>query len=359
MAPEEDAERIARRLRRQAGTAVQRRSPLYRGLLELIAADVEAGGPAWSLLAERAGEPRGDALPLRLMAAVHRLVLSGSAPELARWYPSAGGAGSAAEAWPEFRALLAGRADELRRLLDEPLQTNEPARAAALLPGFLAVARSTGLPLRVLELGASAGLNLNWDRYRYEGDGFAYGPEDSPVRIAGAYEGRVPATLPTVVAHRAGCDRRPLDAASEHDRLVLRSAVWADQLDRLALLDAALEVARRHPPAIERADALDWLEARLAEPADGVATVVVHSIVVQYLPPPERERLGELIRAAGGAATAGRPLAWLRMEPPTREVREGDPAHGLGELRLTGWPGGREELLGHAGYHGRPVRLAA
>jgi hypothetical protein len=353
-----DAARLAELLRRQAGRATQRGSPLYVGLLERLAADVEAGGPAWALLRSRAGEREGDALPLRLMAAAHRLVLTGAAPALARWYPSAGGAGSAEQAWPDLRALLAGRAAELDPLLDAPLQTNEPGRSAALLPGFLAVARTTGLPLRVLEIGASAGLNLHWDRYRYEAPGFAFGPRGSPVRLRDVYEGALPEPAAVAVASRAGCDRNPLDPASEADRLVLRSAVWADQTERLALLDAALAVARAHPVEIERSDALPWLDVRLAQRADGRATVVVHSIVVQYLPRPDRARLRERIETAGAAATHAAPLAWLRLEPPGRAQGDDGPDRGLAELRLSTWPGGRELRLGAAGYHGRPVRLA-
>jgi hypothetical protein len=352
------AERLERRFRRQAATALQRGSPLYLGLLERLSGDVAARGPAWELLRDRAWEPGGSALALRLLAAVHRLVLTGAAPELARWYPSAGGDGTAEQAWPDLRALLAERAAELDPLLDEPLQTNEPARAAALLPGLLYAATKSGQPLRLLELGASAGLNLNFDRYRYEDDGFAFGPKDSPVRIAGAYGGHAPQVRPTVtVASRAGCDRRPLDVRDEHDRLVLRSAVWADQAERLALLDAALAVAAAHPPPVERADALEWLDARLREPAEGVATVVMHSILVQYLSPEAREALHARIEEAGRAATPTAPLHWLRMEPHRPEPPAGDPRRGTAELRHASWPPGIDAGYGWAGYHGRPVEL--
>jgi hypothetical protein len=349
---------IAQRLRRQAGRAAQRGSPLYVGLLERAAGDVDAHGPAWELLRRRAGEPEGDALPLRLMAAAHRLVLAGAAPELARWYPSAGGAGRPEQAWPDLRALLADRAAELDALLDAPLQTNEPGRSAALLAGFAVVARKTGLPLRILEVGASAGLNLHFDRYRYEAPGFAFGPPGSPVRLRAVYVGATPARVPIAVAERAGCDRRPLDPRSAEDRLVLRSAVWADQTERLALLDGALTVARRHPVAVERADALTWLETRLAARTAGTATVVVHSIVMQYLVAGERAALRARIEAAGAAATADAPLAWLWLEPPVSRPPPGDPDRDLAELRLTTWPDGHEARLGAAGYHGRPVRLA-
>jgi hypothetical protein len=112
----------------------------------------------FALLRGHEGDPEPSALALRLMGAVHRLVLRGDASDLARHYPSAGG--SPHEPWPVFLATLRDHADELRRLLDDPVQTNEPARCGALLGGFLEIARRTHLPLRLLEVGASAGLNL-------------------------------------------------------------------------------------------------------------------------------------------------------------------------------------------------------
>jgi hypothetical protein len=283
------------------------------------------------------------------MAAVHRLVLVGAAPELARFYPSAGGTGPVRLAWTPFRRLLVERADDLRPLIARPLQTNEVGRCVALLAGFGAVGGRTGLPLRLLELGASAGLNLNWDRYRFERPGAAFGPAGSPVRLPLASS--PPAGLR--VAERRGCDAAPLDPADPEDRLTLRSCLWADQERRRALLDAALAVAAAAPPPVDRADAPDWLAGRLASQRPGMATVVVHSIVWQYLEPAARERVATLLHDAGARATAAAPLAWLRLEPPPPDA----PDRGLAELRLTVWPGGGERLLGRAGYHGTPVRL--
>ena len=45
-----------------------------------------------------------------------------------------------------------------------------------IVGGFLAVAAHTGLPLRTFEVGASAGLNLRWDRFFYEARGATWGP---------------------------------------------------------------------------------------------------------------------------------------------------------------------------------------
>lgn len=343
--------RAAEALAHQAGWCGELGSPLYAALLARAAADCEAGGPTAAVLEGREDDPPSSALALRLAGAVHRLVLAGEAPELARHYPSAGGApGPENDVWRAFRGVLAAEVERLRAGVLEPVQTNEVGRSACLLGGFLEVARATGLPLRLLEVGASAGLNLRFDRYRYESEGFAWGDPASPVRISGVFEGRAPdARTPLAVSSRAGCDSRPIDPCSEAGRLGLRGFVWPDQVERRARLDAALEIAARVPAAVERADACDWLAAHLA-PEPGTATVVFHSIVLQYLGQGGSARLAGLVGAAGEAASDAAPVAWLRLEPVLLPSRE------LGyRLLLTRWPGGGERTLAACSPHGPPV----
>lgn len=186
-------------------------------------------------------------------------MLAGHAPQLARHYPSAGGREPPESAWQAFRDVLEAHPEEVGAALARPCQTNEAGRCAALLPGFLAIAREHGPALRILELGASAGLNLNWDRYRYEGDGWAWGPPRARLRIAGVSD-RMPGHDPDVrVVERAGCDTAPLDPADEDTRLTLRAAIWPERVDRLN--DAA---------SIE--DGTKALADRLAERADRSCT---------------------------------------------------------------------------------------
>ncbi|HYQ78540.1 MAG TPA: DUF2332 family protein [Solirubrobacterales bacterium] len=330
----------------QAGHCARLGSALYAGLLERVAVDAEEGGPAARILGDHAHDPPDSMLALRLMGAVHRRVLEGAHPGLGDCY-SRGLADD--EAWAAFRRVLVEDFEAIRALLDRPVQTNEVGRCAALLFGFLAVAKQTGMPLRLLEVGASAGLNLRWDRYRYEGDGFAWGDPGSPVRVGFEIEGDPPRTAAVEVAARAGCDLRPLDPASEEGRLTLLSFVWADQAVRLDRLRAALSVAGGLPVAVARSGAAEWIAERLSGHREGVATVVFHSIVMQYLPAAERQRFEDLMLAAGERATVSAPLAWLRMEP----------AGEYAEVRLTFWPGGEERLLAGAGYHGDPVKPSA
>jgi hypothetical protein len=334
-------------LREQAAWTARLGSPLYTTLLGHAAADVEAGGPAWTVLAGRETDARDSALALRFMGAVHRIVLEGGAPALARHYPTTGGEPGVDGAWPAFRATLDEHRERLRALMLAPVQTNEVGRSTALLGGFLLVARETGLPLRLLELGASAGLNLRWDHYRYEAGDRAWGDANSPVRLAGAFAKHVPPLdVRCQVATRAACDLYPLDPGSEADRLTLLSYVWPDQAERVALLRGALEVARRVPVLVEAADAAGWLAAQLATPARRVATVVFHSIVMQYLEPATRRRVRAVLEEAGARATADAPLAWLRMEPGADQA----------DVQLTLWPGGTKRLIAAAGFHGRPVK---
>jgi len=324
-------------------------SSLYAELLAGIAADVEAGGVCAKVLGPRAGEPLASALALRFLGAVHRLVLEGRAPALAAHYPSAGGRpGPGLVA--DFLATVAELRPAIEDRLDEGVQTNEVGRSAVLAPGYALVARRSGLPLRVLELGASAGLNLRWDRYWYDTGETCLGDPDSPVRFEGAWQPVGGGPLPDLggpveVAERAGCDRNPIDVGTEDGRLRLRSFLWPDQVDRLARLEAAFAVAARVPAPVDAADLGAWAEARLAEPVEGVATVVAHTIVWQYVDGPSRDRLRAALRRAGERATPDAPVAWLRFEP----------AGAVGDLRLTWWPDGTEQVLATAEYHGVPV----
>ena len=343
----EARERIARRLDKQSRSCASLGSPLYAFLLERAARDAVAGGSVWRALEGRDRDPRGSALALRFMGAVHRLVLEGRAPELAAHYPSAGGHKGIEGAWPAFVSTIVEHGPELRRLLDRPVQTNEVGRAAGLVGGFLTVANRTGLPMRVLEIGASAGLLLHWDRYRYEARGATWGPEDSPVRLCSFNSERpLPFDVDARVVERAGCDRSPLDPTIEPDRLTLLSYVWPDQLARIRLLRAAIEVANESPVEISRAAAGDWLTDRLWELGPGIATVVCHSIVLQYLEEAERDRVLRTIEEAGTRATETSPLAWLRLEPGGE----------VANVHLTMWPSGEEHLVATCSYHGNAVR---
>lgn len=326
-------------------------SSLYERILRGALADLQEGGVCATVLDDHHEDPFGSALALRFLGAVHRIVLEGRAPALAALYPSVGGDPADGDPVPAFLATVAEHAEEVRARLADGVQTNEVGRSAALIGGYAEVARRTGLPLRVREVGASAGLNLRFDRYAYDTGEQVAGDPDSPLRFEGFWEAPPPdLSGELVVADRRGCDRNPLDPTSQADRLTLLSFVWPDQEARLARLRAALAVAQQVPVAIDHADAADWARAQLDESRPGTATVLVHSIVLQYLNPARRRDLRDAIADAGRRATVDAPVAWLRMEPATDEAAD---------VRLTLWPGGEERLLGTAGYHGPPVRWAA
>jgi len=323
---------LAGRLRWQAQSCAELGSPFYASLLESAAADLETGGPVWDVLAGYESEDEWAALALRLMGAVHRLVLDETLPELAPHYPSVGGDGDAAIAWPLFKQALVDQAAEIRRMTARACQTNEVGRSAALLGGFLEVAHQTGLPLRILEIGASAGLILRWDRYRYESPRGAWGDVDSPVRFDHSFEFPPPLERFAEVVERGGCDLNPIDPTSKEGALMLRSFIWADQLSRLSLLDGAINVASEAPAEVERIDAASFLERELAEPREGVATVVYHSVFMQYVGAEDQARIKRAI--------ANAPVHYLTMEPNEGTI----------EVRLDG------ELMGTSGAHGTHVR---
>lgn len=281
------------------------------------------------------------------MGAVHRLVLEGRAEALAAFYPSAGGTDDG-DPWPAFARTVEEHRDELIGSLERPVQTNEVGRATALVCGFLVAARETGLPLRILETGASAGLNLRWDHFLYEARGAKWGPEDSTVRLCD-YNSEVPLPfdVAATIVERAGCDINPLDVTTDEGRLTLLAYVWPDQVHRIRLLKGAIDIATRVPVTVERSSAPPWLHARLRELPEGTATVVYHSIFFQYMSDDDRAAFLETIEEAGRRATETAPLAWLRFEPGEDQA----------ETRLKMWPGGVDRSIATSSFHGAGVRF--
>lgn len=345
------AERTARLLRQQGHACSVLGSPLYADLLGHAADDLLAAGPTAEVLDGHLQDRGPSALALRMLGGVHALVLSGQAPELAAFYRSAGGTADpgagGARAWAALRATLAGHRDAVREWLARPPQTNEVGRAAALIGGFRYIAAEAGLPIRLTEIGASAGLNLRADYFHIPGDAGSYGDPSSPVVLRGAWQGQSPPAAPVAVVARTGGDVDPIDPATPAGRLTLTAYVWPDQAGRLERLRSALDLAALVPVDLRQEPASATL-AR-TEVTDGSWTVLWHSVVRQYLDQQQRTAVAERVRALGEAATRSSRFAYLCLEP-TRDT---------GFLvTLTTWPGGRERVLGGAAPHGIPVTWA-
>ncbi len=331
----------------QSSTCADMGAPLTAKVLRLVADDASVSAAFSPVFAPYAGRTSKDliaaAYSLRLLGALHYLVLSGRAPALAGCYEAGGG--------PALGAALIGALDDhpdvFARFMDSPPQTNEARRSLGLFGGFLTVAAETGLPLRCLELGASAGLNLNWDRFEYDlGALGRWGDAASPVKLSGDWTGGAPPLDAIVrVESRAACDQKPVDIGDDEAAMGLLAYIWPDQPERLAR--AAIAVARQTGVRVEKADAAAWLTRHAQQ---GVATVVYHSSFIQYPPPQTRSAIISAIAKAGAHATAAAPFAWLRMEP-AGQVRD--------ELRLTLWPGGEDRLLAKVHPHGAHVQWLA
>jgi hypothetical protein len=342
--PAERSAELERAFRRQGRACAEMGSPLYADWLARAADDLAAGGRVARLVDGWQGHPVLDNLPLRLVGAAHFVALTGEAPELAAFLPSAGGRFEPEPAWRALERVLDRHAQRIRAHLGEQIQTNEVRRCCALLGGFLALAREHQRPLALREIGTSAGLNLCFDRYRYALGEARWGPADAAVALDCEWRGaKLDLSGSLRVASRAGCDVAPIALADRAARLRLESFFWPDQLERLARLRAACDAALAAGVAVERMRAGDWLARELAAPAPGLTTVVFHSVMWMYVPADERERIGRLLEEAGARATAGAPLAWLRMEGVNFEHCE---------IRLRSWPGGDERLLGRCHYHG-------
>jgi hypothetical protein len=323
---------------------VRATSALYGRLLLAVADDPD-------LLALAGAARRYQPAGLLLLAAVHYLLLRGGEPRppLAAYYPSVVGAATrTGDPALAFRRFCLARQEEIRELIaSRRVQTNEVGRSACLLPAFtLASGMSRGRPLALVEVGASAGLNLLFDRYTYDyGDGVVRGEAGSSVRIScslrGASRPPLPKALPRV-ASRVGVDRHPVDVRDPDARLWQRALVWPEHTARAKILRRALDIARITPPPVEPGDALTVVPGLLKAIPEEAVPCVFHTHAVYQFAPQDREGMNILLAEL---STQRDLLLRVALEPS-------DAGHSV--LSLNACRYGRQEKrrLAVCDYHG-------
>lgn len=338
--------------REQAGWCTKLGSPFTAWLCSTMAERLDDSTSIGSRILSWPADPSSlaDALPLRVCGGLHGLARSAQEPQLSIFYRSLRPQASGEGLWQAIRGAFARHASHFEAYLATAPQTNEVGRSAVLMCGFLEIAKRCNRPLRLFEIGASAGLNLIADRYRYRFGSADWGNPSALLLMEPQWQGPAPSVdAPLRVAERFGCDVSPLDVTVEAERARLVSYVWADQSDRLQRLESAMETALRDPPRLERRDAADWVEQRIPEVAatSGFARVLFHSVVWRYFTTETQRRIEAHMERCGARASSDSPLAWLRYEL----VNEAPGA----SLRLKLWPGGDEVELARAQPHGRSV----
>lgn len=297
-------------LLRQSGVARSLGSPFVSEVLAAAhrqlhrAPQLEATIAAWPL------DPAASAMALRLNAGLHALARRGTFADLTALY---------AGAHHDFDRAVGEALDRGEAMLQvwmgHPTQTNEVRRSSAFMAALAVLAREHGQPFELLEIGASAGLNLLLDHYRHDLGGTRYGKADSPLRLAPEWNGSPPPAAEVRIAAARGVDLRPLRLDDPHTRERLMSYVWPGDDARADCLRRAMSIARTTVPAVDRASAAPWLASRLAEPQpEGTMRIVQHSMVLQYLPRPELRGVMSAMLEAGRRATPGRPLARIGLE---------------------------------------------
>ncbi|MEO0546918.1 MAG: DUF2332 family protein [Pseudomonadota bacterium] len=323
-------------------------SPFNADLCELLADRLDETTAVGRHVIGWPGEAsyRADAVPLRLCGALHALVLTGQDADLAAHYPPQS---DVVPDWALLNDVLVRHEAFILNWMVSPPQTNEVARSNMIMSGLLVVADLFERPMRLLEIGASGGLNLQMDRFDFVLGGQNFGPDSSELLLAPEWTGPPPPASHLVVESRGGCDINPLDPTSDQDALRLRAYLWPDQKDRVERLNHAMDYARAYPVMVQKTDAISFMENELANLQTGVTTVFYSTVAWQYLTDADKAKGESLMAQAGALATQESPLVWLRFE--------GDGQQPGGAISLKAWSGGEplDVVLGRADFHGRWV----
>jgi hypothetical protein len=308
--------------------------------------------------------------PILLLAAVHFLLLSGVDHPLAAYYDTVAEVRGAAFDPPtkDVTAVFTAFCEEHRRELERVIatrntQTNEVGRCSALLPGLCHIASHYHwkVPLSLLDLGTSAGLNLLFDDYAYT---YRSASDDDDVLLAGSTGSGVSiecsarddvSSLPELrrptMAERVGLDLSPLDPSSDDAVLWLLACQWPDNPSRFGRLRGALSNARasENPPRLEQGDMISDLPRVVASISDTTPLVVFHSWVAAYLDEDQQGTLAAEIRTLGAA----RPVHHLYCETPFET-----PGLPTPPLPVPREGPDMATALVHIGPEGEPQRLA-
>ncbi len=296
---------------------MQRLSPLYQQYAQGMTEDA----PMQALLAlVNTDQP----LPITFFSAVNFLLLRDQTHPFADFYPYLREQPRSAEAaYPFFRNFCLTHEEELRALLPTMrLQTNEVTRCANLLPAFHLIFRRGGhVPLVLIEIGASAGLNLLWDQYSYTyhtqtDEQFWVGASSVPVQLHCSLQGPhipdLPEQMPPI-AKRVGLDLHPLNLTAEQDVRWLQACIWPEEVHRYALLDTAIAQARLQPPELLAGDAAELLPSVLEACPWDQTVCLWHSYALRQGPVAVRERIQQVLTEQSLRHTIYR--VSLEMEP--------------------------------------------
>ena len=330
--------RVCRQLAVEASKAETFGKPLPAAMMRSLARVLPQVPQLYAHLEAWPGDLAADAVTFRLNAGLHALARAGAVSGLKELFVA--GQASDVPAGPSLDAVvleaLSQHGEHMLGWLARPTQTNEVARVAGLVAALLELSRRDRFACEVLELGASAGLNLNFPHYCIELGNITACAALSPVKLRPAWRGRAVAARSLTVRRTRGVDLHPLDLADPAARARLRCYIWPGEHQRSARLDAAVALAQHCTPTVDKGHASTWLEAQLAEPQlEGVRRVVFHSMVLQYIAPQERADIESAFAAAGATATSQRPLARVSMEWSRDRSRV--------ELAVTQWRGAQDD----------------
>ena len=207
-----------------------------------------------------------------------------------------------------FSRFCSAHDQEIRELVrTRRVQTNEIRRCSYMMPAFGVIANENpGRPLALIDVGASAGLNLLWDSYRYSySDGSTYGSPDSDVLIEA--ETRTP--MPSIperfprISFRTGIDLSPVDLGDDEEYRWMMALVWPDHTDRAELLAAARRIWLEDPPPVLAGDAVALLPHVLTRvPADAILCVF-HCHTLNQFPIEARSAFYEVLMRESGSRT--------------------------------------------------------
>lgn len=242
---------------------------------------------------------QGQPMPNLFFAAVHYLLICNPSQELAKYYPSLKSDYLKNLPFQLFIEFCLKHKEAIIEIEQTKIvQTNALNRTAYLMPILSNLFGNK--EISIVDIGSSAGLTLNMDKYEYHyNNKYSFG-KSSVIIQSEIRKGTLPKfNNPVILKNKIGIDQNPLNLTIIENEKWLKALVWADLNERFNKLSNAINIAKNNPITLLKGSDTNFFKNVIQSQHKELPLVVYHTHTLYQFSQKKREEFWDMIDTVG------------------------------------------------------------